>query len=256
MKTDYDAIATYYDRYRTMTPAALRFWLKRLVSFGCIAPDMPVLDLGCGTGRFAIPMRQQVGARVYALDRSPEMIRQALGKDGSSDVWWAVGDAYALPYADDAFACVFMILVVHHLEDRPRALAEVLRVLRPGGLLVIWTASHPQIRRFFLGPFFPSLTSIDLARFPDIKGLMAQMRTLGFTRVRRRAVTRRETVSATEILDRVRHRYISTLSLIPEEEFAAGVEAFSRYLAALPGRRLTRAYRYTFVTGEKPPGQR
>lgn len=254
MKTDYAAIAAYYDRYRAMTPAALRFWLKRLISFGHIAPGMPVLDLGCGTGRFAIPMRQQVGARVYALDRSPEMIKQALGKEGGPDVWWTAGDAYALPYADNAFACVLMILVMHHLEDRPKALAEVLRVLRPGGLLVVWTASHPQIRRFFLGPFFPSLTSIDLARFPDIKELMAQMRTLGFIRVRRQAITRRETVSATEILDRVRHRYISTLSLIPEEEFTAGVEAFSRYLATLPGQRLTRAYRYTFVMGEKPSG--
>jgi len=197
-------------------------------------------------------MKQQVGALVYALDRSPEMIRQALTKEGGLDVHWTVGDAHALPYAANAFACVFMALVVHHLEDRPRALAEILRVLQPGGHLVIWTASHPQIRRFFLGPFFPSLTAIDLARFPGIEELMAQMKATGFTQVHRRAVTRRETVPAAEILNRVRHRYISTLSLIPEEEFTAGVEAFSRYLDALPGHRLTRAYRYTFVTGEKP----
>jgi SAM-dependent methyltransferase len=252
MHSDYSEIAGYYDRFRTPSPPAQRFWLAQIVRWAAIRPGSAVLDLGCGTGRFAIPLTQALGAQVFALDREAAMIRQAIKKDGSGGVHWTVGDAHALPYAPLSFDAVFMAMVIHHVDDRPRALASVLRVLRPGGRLAIWTTSPRQIRGFLLGPFFPSLVPIDLERFPAVEAVMLQLRAAGFTQVQRRAVVKRETVAAADLLERVRNRYISTLSLIPQDEFAAGIESLAKYLAGLPGGRVTRTYRYTFISGAKP----
>ena len=172
--------------------------MSKIIHLGQLAADSPVLDLGCGTGRFAIPLRQTVGAPVYALDRAGDMIGQAVRKEGSQDVRWTVGDAQALPYAPGSFAGVFLALVIPHLEDRPRPLAAIHQALEPGGRLVIWTASQRQISEFFLGPFFPSLVPIDLARFPPIETLLAEMRAAGFVQLHRQAVVKRETIKAAD----------------------------------------------------------
>jgi ubiquinone/menaquinone biosynthesis C-methylase UbiE len=250
-RSDYSVIAGYYDRFRSASPAAHGFWLGHLIRLGQMSSSSRVLDLGCGTGRLAIPLSRHLGAAVWAFDRSEAMLGQAIGKEGSQRVAWAAGDAQAVPCPADTFDCVFLAMVVHHVENRPLALASVYRALRPGGRLVIWTASHRQIRRFFLGPFFPSLIPIDLDRFPPIGSLMSEARAAGFVHVSRQSVVKRERANAQDLLERVRNRYISTLSLIPEREFAAGVEAFSGHVASLPDDRIRRAYRYTFVTGCK-----
>lgn len=252
MKSDYEAISAYYDRYRSFGAAELRFWLGRLAAGGRIAAGNAVLDLGCGTGRFAIPMANRLGAGVVGLDRAAGMVAQALQKEGSGEVGWAVGDAHALPLADRSFDTVVLSLVIHHVVDRPMALASVLRSLRPGGRLVIWTSSHRQIRRFLLARYFPSLIVIDLARFPAIPRLLAELRQAGFHEVRRYAVRRREIVDKRAFVDKVRNRYISTLSLIPDEELSAGISLLEADLAEIPGERFERWYRYTFVTASRP----
>lgn len=251
-RSDYEAIAAYYDRYRAFAPGELRFWLGRLVALGGIEHGQAVLDLGCGTGRFAIPLANGLGAQVVGLDRAAGMISQAAGKEGSGAVRWAVGDAQALPFAAAAFNAVVMSLVIHHVDDRPRALACIHRALGPGGRLVIWTSSHRQIRQFILGRYFPSLVSIDLQRFPAVPLLLAELDAAGFSGIRRLAVRRRESVEKRGFVERVRNRYISTLSLISDAELEAGVRALETDLASVPGDRFARTYRYTFVTAERP----
>jgi len=253
VKSDYSVIAHTYDRYRSFAPRTLQFWLNHIVNLAAISPGLPVLDLGCGTGRLAIPLANGVRARVYGLDLEPAMIAQAVTKEGSGAVGWAVGDATSLPFRQGSFGAVIMALVIHHMQpnDRPYALASILRSLAPGGRLVIWTSSHQQIRRFPLAGFFPSLVPIDLERFPPLSALMAEMREAGFVHVQRRAVVKQETVDKHEFLEKVRNRYISTLRLIGEDELAAGIRSMSEHLSALPGSKVVRAYRYTFVTGQR-----
>lgn len=252
MKSDYAEIAGYYDRYRSSPPAETRFWLDTLVRLGGLQAGTTILDAGCGTGRFALPLAADYGLRVIGIDREPAMLAKGAAKAGSDHVLWMVGDAQSLPVAGASVDALLMCMMLHHVEDRPRALRAALAALRPGGRLVIWTSSHRQIQRFLLTQFFPGLVAIDAARFPRVPALMGMMRAAGFEDVRRTAVTRHETVDKAAFLERVKNRYISTLSLISEGELAEGTAELERHLACLPGDRFARVYHYTFVTGTRP----
>jgi len=109
-----------------------------------------ILDLGCGKGRFAAHV-QNSGAEVVGFDISPRMLA------GASGLKRIRGSARRLPFGDGAFDAVMAIEVLEHLSARgiDEALAEVSRVLRPGGVLVIVdkNACALDARR----PWLPSL---------------------------------------------------------------------------------------------------
>lgn len=89
-----------------------------------------VLDLGCGKGRFASRLAAE-GARVIGLDLSQAMLTAATGLSRVR------GTASRLPFTDQAFDSVIAIEVIEHLPSVEQALAEVRRVLRPGGIVAI-----------------------------------------------------------------------------------------------------------------------
>ncbi|MET9338806.1 methyltransferase domain-containing protein [Nonomuraea sp. NPDC003804] len=99
-----------------------------------------VLDVGCGTGylsRVISPVVTPTG-QVTGVDLAPEMIDYARGR-APGNCAYVVGAAQDLPFPDGSFDTVVSSLAVHHIpaEDRPAALRQMFRVLRPGGRLVI-----------------------------------------------------------------------------------------------------------------------
>jgi SAM-dependent methyltransferase len=137
--------------------------------------------------------------------------------------------AEELPFRDGWFERVTMTLVYHHL-DRPRALAESRRVLATSGRLAVLTFDPSQIERYYLSALFPSLRSIDLERFRPADELATELRAAGFGRVRFVRHDQRVALSRADALERIRARHISTFQLIPEEEYAAGLERAEREL--------------------------
>ena len=118
----------------TMLPAA------RLVKFAGIAPGMRLLDVACGTGVAAIPAAR-VGAKVTALDLTPELLERARFNAtlAGVEIQWHEGDVEKLPFADSTFDAVISQFG-HIFAPRPAmALAEMLRVLRPGGTIAFST---------------------------------------------------------------------------------------------------------------------
>ena len=92
-----------------------------------------VLDLGCGTGRHTLALAA-AGARVTALDQSPEMMALARPKlQGYAVEWETHALPGPLPFADDTFDLVVMGLVAEHVADLDSLLSEASRVVRPGG---------------------------------------------------------------------------------------------------------------------------
>jgi len=201
------------------------------------------------------PPAAEARAEVYGLDLSAEMLEQAKQKEGAEAVHWILGDAQALPFPDRSFDFTFMCLVFHHIGDKARAIEEMYRVLKPGGRSLIWTSPHRQIKDSLLNEFFPSLPKIDLARFPAISAIEDLMESKGFTDIRAEVVAFRERTSTHDYIERVRNRYISTLRLIDEEEFAAGMEKLERSLPQRYGRMMTRRNRFTIIVGERRDGQ-
>ena len=137
--------------------------------------------------------------------------------------------AEALPFRDSWFERAALRLVVH-LVERSRALPEVARVLGPGGRAVIATFRPEHFERLWLNPYFPSIPEIDRARFPEPAVLADELRTAGFASVRMRPLTQIRRTRRGDALERLRGRFISTLHLVPEEEFREGLERAEREL--------------------------
>ena len=113
---------------------------------------MRVLEISCGRGIGAQIIVRRFGAcRVYAFDFDIEFIRQArrrLGSDSSYAVHLGVADASAIPAADEAFDAVFDFGVIHHVPDWRAAIAEIRRVLRPGGRFFFEEVTRPALSRW------------------------------------------------------------------------------------------------------------
>ncbi|MBI5955768.1 MAG: methyltransferase domain-containing protein [Chloroflexi bacterium] len=250
-KTDYAPIAAYYDEARGLLPVLERAELDQIVEVGGIQPGSRVLDVGCGTGRYTLAIADKSGARIFGLDFSQEMLNQASRKAGAGKVVWVRGAAERIPFPPATFDCVYMTMVLHHVADGTRALLEMWRVLRSGGRALIFTASHGQIRRYILKEF-PGITAIDLRRFPPIPRIKELMSFCGFRDVCSLRVEHAgDWVSTDELLRHVRAKYISTLSLLSEQQFQKGYEVFSRFVKRKYGEAMLYPRRYTLVVGTK-----
>jgi malonyl-CoA O-methyltransferase len=110
--------------------------------FGPIAGH-PVLDLGCGTGRHTLALAQ-AGARVTALDQSPEMLALARPKVAGYPVEFVLHALPApLPFPSDSFALVVLGLLIEHIPEPRGLLADVAHVLLAGGRCLV-SALHPE----------------------------------------------------------------------------------------------------------------
>jgi len=207
-----------------------------------------VLEVGCGTGRLAAALAER-GARVWGVDPSEDMLAQARATAGKG-VGFKLGRAEALPFKDGWFERAVLRLVVH-LVDRPRALAELARVLAPGGRAAIATFVPAHFEHYWLTAVFPEIAEIDRARFPGPARLTAELAGAGFESVRTRTMTQRVRLSRDDALERIRGRYISTLRLLDDETLAAGLDRAERELAA----DIESVLEWAVLSAEKPGPQ-
>jgi ubiquinone/menaquinone biosynthesis C-methylase UbiE len=141
-----DAFTGLYDVGVRLTMRERR-WRGLIVDEVAAIEPKVVLDVGCGTGTLTIAMAQDLPeARVVGVDGDAKVLGIARAKDGSDRVDWIEGLADELPLADGEVDGVVTTLLFHHLplEIKKAALAEVYRVLRPGGRLVVGDWGKPQ----------------------------------------------------------------------------------------------------------------
>ena len=193
----FDRIAPVYDAMnRVMTAGLDRSW-RRLAVQAVVQPGDRVLDACCGTGDLAVAAEREGGV-VTGLDFSPGMLERARRK--SDTVTWVEGDLLALPFDDDSFDSATVGFGVRNVADLEAALAELRRVLRPGGRLAILEITQPRglLKPFFslwfdrivplLGKVLPggkayTYLPASVRRFPGAEDLRALMERHGFGRV-------------------------------------------------------------------------
>lgn len=140
----YDAFATSYEAENATSLLNAHYERPAMLRLAGDVRGRRVLDAGCGSGPLTLALRER-GAVVTGLDGSPAMIELARRRLGE-DVPLHVADlAEPLPFSDGTFDDVVASLVLHYLEDWVAPLAELRRVLRPGGRLLV-SVNHPTAR--------------------------------------------------------------------------------------------------------------
>lgn len=199
-------IARKYERFNAVSSfGAYRLWLRGMMRQAPIGPGDKVLDLAGGTGDVTFACaRAKHPAHIQCTDLVPEMLDVARahydqGAAGDVPVGFEVVDAQSIPYDDASFDAVTVAYGIRNMPDRPRALAEMLRVLKPGGSLTCLDFSTPpnpvwaRLYWFYLKhliPFWGGLITGDrdgfvylgrsIRAFPDQQGLADLMRQAGF----------------------------------------------------------------------------
>ncbi len=208
VRTMFDRIAGVYDLMNTAMTAGMHHrWRQRAADLAEPAAGGAALDVCCGTGDLALELSGRVGPEgtVVGCDFSDRMLDAARSKAaarGASNVRFDWADALELPYSDDSFDAATIGFGARNLSDLDRGLAELARVLRPGGRLVILEITQPQrppLSIFFslwfdrLVPLLGTLAGDRSAytylpesvkRFPPPHGLAERMDAAGFGRIR------------------------------------------------------------------------
>jgi demethylmenaquinone methyltransferase/2-methoxy-6-polyprenyl-1,4-benzoquinol methylase len=138
-----------------MTAGMHHRWRARAADLAELQPGARALDVACGTGDLALELAGRVGpgGEVVACDFSEQMLALARAKAAGTPtvrVEWA--NALELPYRDDEFAAATVGFGVRNFADLERGLSELVRVVRPGGKVVILemtTPTRPPLSTFF-----------------------------------------------------------------------------------------------------------
>ena len=214
---DYNAIAEVYDAHRRGRGP----FMPALVRPAQESKAKRVLELGSGTGNSARAFLEAYPCKLTGIDRAPRMLARARVKDIPAR--WVNANATGLPFADGSFDFVFGVLMLHLNVDVAPVLAECYRVLRRGRVAFV-TAPHEFIRDHVLNTYFPSFARIDLERFQSEESISEAMGKAGFTEVRSE-ITKREPEPVDQAyVDKAANYFITTLRLIPEDEFTVGLE--------------------------------
>lgn len=141
----FDRVARVYDPLNTAMSAGLdRRWRERAADFAGVRPGSRVLDVATGTGDLAIELARRVGPRgdVIGCDFSVAMLTRARAK--APHLQFDQAAALALPYADDSFDGATCAYALRNFANTQRGIAELARVVRPGGNVVVLDFTTPQ----------------------------------------------------------------------------------------------------------------
>ena len=133
-------------------------WSKRLapdfLEFAALVEGAAVLDVGCGTGSLTFEIAgRHMAASIDALDYEPEFVEAVNTRKGAASINVRQGDAMALPYESAQFDTALSLLVLHFVPDAVKAISEMVRVVKPGGVVAaaVWDAfgGMPSLRMFW-----------------------------------------------------------------------------------------------------------
>ena len=202
----FDGVARHYDRTNAiMSVGNAALWRAATVRAVNPQPGERILDVAAGTGTSSAALAHR-GATVVALDFSPGMIAE--GRRRNPKIEFVEGDAERLPFGDDEFDAVTISFGLRNVEHPKAALAEMYRVLKPGGRLVVCEFSKPPRAVFragyaaymrFVMPVVATVASSNsdaytylresIEQWPDQGTLSQWIRGVGFTRVAYRNLT-------------------------------------------------------------------
>ena len=223
--------AASFGKYRSQTTETTAALIRSVLRYVPSSPGTRVIDIGCGTGRYALRLASATEAKVFAADLSRAMVEQGRGKDNSDDVSWLLSDACRIPFADESFDMALLFLVLHVVKDSKKALQEAYRILRPGGNCLILAHSHPQLDRQTVFRLFPEARKLNKRRMLSLTKLKELVREIGFHHLRTEEFVEAATCSREAFLQKVRSRPNTSLRSMSDTDFQRRYEALEAAVA-------------------------
>lgn len=152
---------------------------EEIISRALTLEGNSILDLGCGNGNIIRMLESKKEAEYYGLDLSESMIEQAK-KRVSSGVKLEVGDAIQMPYPDESFDLIICNASFHHYTQPGKAVSEIRRVLKTGGVLILGDPTLPKLLLPVVNAFMPWSDSGDYKLYGK-KSITFLLETNGFT---------------------------------------------------------------------------
>jgi len=169
----YNSIGVNYNTTRHADP----YLTERFLHFLQAGPGKSFLDIGCGTGNYTIALAQN-GVDITGVDPSDEMLNVARSRN--LVIKWLKGYAEEIPAADGTYDGVMAMLTIHHWKSIPTAMQEIYRVIKPRGVIVLFTAMPPQMKCYWLNHYFPQMTQSSYAQMPGFYDMASALAKAGF----------------------------------------------------------------------------
>lgn len=232
-KLDYDERQhAVYVQGRSVSQASVAAWMRAFAAHLPARRPLTVVDLGSGTGRFTPALADEFGGPVYGVEPSRKMRDIASDNARHTAVTYLAGSAEQIPLPDNGCDVVLMFLSLHHVQDRSTAAAEIARVLRPDGRLLIRSTFSDRMPELKWHQFFPRARAIEQAIFPSVRDVEDLFSEVGLRHVALEAIREQYASSLAESASRLRLRAISTFEHLTDVEIAKGFAALDQAVAA------------------------
>lgn len=211
---------------RSLQAGTVSLWMDVLGRSLNLTHSRRVLDLGCGSGRFSVGLRERFQKNVIAIDPSPTALAHAQRVPGIS---YLQGVAESIPLADASIDMVFMSNVWTHLQDKEAAGVEIHRVLRMGGMLAIRTSTIETIDSLLYLCFFPSARAVNQKVLPTRMQVIQWASRLGFNLSHRSTIQQPVDNHLHDYAHRIALRSSPDLKQLSDPEFYLGLQKLQQY---------------------------
>src|SRR5574340_440224 len=155
---NFDKLGTskIYNQARELPPETWELWKKTMPQAIPKKEIKSIADLGCGSGRFLNFLQKTYAAKVFGVDPSKKMLREAKQMAGRNKrIKLLKGSAEAIPLKDKSVDLIFISLAFHHFNKMDKAMKEIKRILRPQGLVAVRQPTKESNAKEQVLKFFP-----------------------------------------------------------------------------------------------------
>jgi len=226
---DYDGpMSRGFNSGRALSSHSLAVWRAALRPYICQASN--ILDLGSGTGRFATLIAEWFGTAVIGVEPAQGMREVAAASGKHANVFYVGGRAEQVPFRGKSVSAALLSNVYHHVTDRPSCAAELRRILKPEGRVLIRGAFAGRLGEITLFDHFPEAKAV-CEQFPTMEETVQTFTDCGFKFETIERVIQQTCSNLKELAARTRLRADTTLAMMADHEFVSRQDALERAAA-------------------------
>ena len=225
-KINYNETCKIYDLVREEDMVII----NRIIEEGKVRSNSKILEIGCGTGNYAVPIANLTEAQVYGMDQSEGMLEKAMAKN--SGVKFVRDDAVTLEgFEDNNFDVIYMVDVIHHIKDIDTMFENIYRVLKTKGTVFIFTDSYENIRNRLTTKYFPETLEVELNRYQSTEDIFEALKNHNFVNIKADNLYVGTDEDAGEKLIKIAEKQgYSMFNLISQEAIDRGIERLKEEL--------------------------